>query len=105
MKYIYKINGEVWKEVSDSEYRATAKAEKLSSSVAFYALIFSIFGIPGGLGAYFAPEAWGGFAFGVIGSVLASTLDDGDADVRLFLTIFCASAALISLVRMFANLS
>lgn len=105
MKYIYKINGTVWKEESNTEYRATEKAEKPSSSVAFYALLFLIYGIPGGLGAYFAPEAWGGVAIGGLGTVLASTLDGEDAEVRLFLTIFCVSAALISLMRLFASIS
>lgn len=109
MKYVYKLNGKVWKEVTVTEYAAPEKTEKFSMSIAFYVLIFAICGIPGGLGAYVAPEAWGGLFIGLPGVVLSSTLEDDDADVRIFLTIFCASAAAISLVRvtllMFASLS
>lgn len=105
MKYIYKINGKVWNEVSVSEYPTTEKTEKLSSSFAFNALIFAIFGIPGGIAGYFMPEAWGGLFFGGIGCALASTLDGDDAGAGLFWAIFSASAALISLVRIVASLS
>lgn len=109
MKYIYKINGKVWKEVSDFEYRAPEKTATLWERVGFYELVGFMVGIHGGLGAYFLPEAWGGLAIGFLGIALASTLEDEDADVRFFWMILYASAAVISLVRtmllMFSSLS